>query len=265
MPRRTASPAHRDQLRLAAKRFRDHEGISFGGLEKWYFRFEECDSELALKILRSIRYYSGLDIRVSLEALVTSVFERLHGVQRRQIFFVPVGGPGESGTVLARALRDVPGIHKDRIVYMAEIERISPEQISAIVFVDDFSGTGKTLETWWQNVETMILPKAATILVALLVVNHSARPVIENFARLVRVHELREEDNVLSATSRAFDGPEKELVLKYCRQTKCPKQYLKGFGECALLLAFRHGCPNNSLPILWFPDKWPRLFRRSAI
>ena len=40
----------------------------------------------------------------------------------------------------------------------------------------------------------------------------------------------------------------------------------RGFGNCGLLLAFKHGCPNNSLPVLWYSrNNWRPFFNRRAI
>ncbi len=77
---------------------------------------------------------------------------------------------------------------------------------------------------------------------------------------------MTENDNVISAMSAVFNEAEKEALLAYCRRTNASPEYLRGYGACGLLVAFKHGCPNNSLPILWHNSKvWHALFRRSAI
>ena len=151
---------------------------------------------------------------------------------------------------------------------MTDLEKLSPDEVAVIVFVDDFSGTGDQLVVWWETVEQLVLPKKADVVVALLVMNGRARERIEQFAKLViSIDELGEEANVLSDENKQFDSKEKDSLLRYCEKTGCDPSYLKGRGECGLLLAFRHGCPNNSLPLLWHEkaNKWQALFQRHAI
>ena len=49
-------------------------------------------------------------------------------------------------------------------------------EIEVAVFVEDFSGTGQTLETWWYTIEPAILPKVPVIVFGLLVLNFVSRP-----------------------------------------------------------------------------------------
>jgi hypothetical protein len=89
---------------------------------------------------------------------------------------------------------------------------------------------------------------------------------IEQFAMTLSVDELDGTANVLSAVCAAFDADEKAVVKQYCEKTGSAAQYVHGRGACGLLVAFKHGCPNNSLPILWWESKnWRSLFKRHAI
>jgi hypothetical protein len=258
---------YRNQIHKAALRFKDHEDMSAAHISRWLSRFADEDLELGAKVLERIQYYSGRDIREMVNSLVRMVHQSLHNLPRNKIYFVPVGRVGGGSTVLVRALADNPRISRSRIKHMVELEDIPPSDIDAIVFVDDFSGTGKTLVDWWETVEMMVLPKAATVVVGLLVMNHKARPKIENFAGvLVPVNELGEEYDVLSPYSNFFQQAEKDSLAAYCVKTGCSDQYLRGFGDCGLLVAFKHLCPNNSLPILWHESGgWNYLFRRRGI
>ena len=150
---------------------------------------------------------------------------------------------------------------------MAELEDFPADEIGAIVFLDDFSGTGETLTDWWTNVEMLVRPKQAPLVVALLVLSGSARESIEEFSNIViAVEELTENDNVLSEGSNILSIQEKESVLGYCQRTGCEEAFCRGYGNSGLLMAFRHGCPDNSLPILWHDsDEWQSLFRRRAV
>lgn len=258
---------HSIAIGRAANRFRDHEDMSRTKVARWVAQFEDTDVTIAIKVLDKIRYYSGSDIRRMLRDLVKRVYERLTDIPRNKIFFVPVGDIFQGAATLARGLKDTEGIRREQIKIMLELQKIPNEDIGAIVFVEDFSGSGKTLTTWWTNVEPFVLPKMAPIVIALLVMNSQARPRIEEFASsLIRVDELDESQNVLSPASDVFSEAEKQKLLGYCAKTSCTQVYLRGFDSSGLLVAFKHLCPNNSLPILWHQSiSWRSLFKRRAI
>ncbi len=258
---------HSVPVRQAAHKFRDHEDMSRRKIARWVAQFEDADVRLAIKVLEKIRYYSGGDIRRMLRDLVRSVYEGLTGIPRNKIFFVPVGDIFQGAAILARGLRDTEGVRREQIKMMLELQKLPNEDIGAIVFVEDFSGSGNTLMTWWTNVESFILPKMAPVVIALLVLNAQARPRVEEIAnKVVIVDELNENQNVLSPASNLFEADEKETLLAYCGKTGCTETYLRGFESCGLLVAFKHLCPNDSLPLLWHDSRgWRSLFKRRGI
>jgi len=149
---------------------------------------------------------------------------------------------------------------------MLDLSRLNPGGARAVVFIDDFSGTGLTLEKWWENVEPLIQPIGAAVFVGLLVLNEQARTRIEQFAGVLAVDGLDTSSNVLADDNHEFSHRQKTRLLEHCRRTQCGREYERGFGGCGLLLAFKHGCPNNSLPVLWHSaGKWRPLFNRRAI
>ena len=150
---------------------------------------------------------------------------------------------------------------------MSDLAALRLEASSGLVFLDDFSGTGDHLVEWWQSVEPLVRPVGGAVVVALLVLGGPARPRLEQFAaHVLSVDELHEDDNVFSETRRDFDSVEKERLLVYCRSTGCAEHLIRGYGSSGLLLVFKHGCPNNSLPILWCGSEiWQALFKRRAI
>jgi len=256
-----------EELRHLAARFRDHEGISPNSLHKWVRQWGPGGVELAAKVLRQTRFYSASDIREMLQHLVNQVYQHVGDVPRARVAFVPAGKPFSGAVVLARALRDTTGVHRNQIRSVPDVLRAAEGEIDVAVFIEDFSGTGTTLESWWYTVEPGVLPKVRVVIFGLLVLNFAARPKLEQFtAQVIRVQELTAVDNVLSGDCPLFDPQEKALLLNYCTRTRCPEDYVRGYGQCGLLVAFKHFCPNNSLPILWCRSpEWRNLFRRTAI
>jgi hypothetical protein len=255
------------QIRDAAGRFRDHETMSAERVLKWVEQFDDGDLDCGIRVLQRTRYYSAPEIRQLLRRLVTLAYQRLEGIPRNKVYFVPVGRPGGGANIIARALDDIPGVRPNQIKHMLELDKLQASQIGGIVFLDDFSGTGNSLVDWWSNVEMMVRPKNAPFVVAVLILNQLAQEKIKQFAtEVVGAEHLLENDNALSALSDLFNDAQKEAIFAYCKKTKCEAVFERGFGNCGLLIAFRHGCPNNSLPILWYTSStWRPLFRRRAM
>jgi len=202
-----------------------------------------------------------------LRQLVNRVYQHVGNVPPARVAFVPAGRPFSGASVLGRALRDTNGVHRNQIRTVSEVLQAADGEIQVAVFVEDFSGTGSTLESWWYTIEPAILPKVPVVIFGLLLLNFAARPKLEQFtAQVIRVQELTAADNVLSGESAVFEPEEKALLLQYCDRTQCAQKYRRGFGDCGLLVAFKHFCPNNSLPILWCRSaQWRNLFKRTAI
>lgn len=259
---------YQDDVDIALQRFGDHEDMSEARVVRWLAQFPDEDLTLALQIIQSVRYVNGLNLRSMTAQLLKIAVDELKKRGHKRLGFVAVGNPGSGSSVVARVLRDlVRGQH--RMLSMVDLISLKPGQIEALVFVDDFSGTGNTLQKWWQNVESLVRPTGSAVYVGLLLLNERARDLIEKFAHVLAVDELLGSADVFSNENRGFSVSEKATLLEHCRRTGCGPEYERGRGQCGLLLSFKHGCPNNSLPVLWFSGKpakkWRPLFNRRAI
>ena len=81
-----------------------------------------------------------------------------------------------------------------------------------------------------------------------------------------RAYSRLDSYDVLSPTSEIFENDEKSRIRYYCEKTGCTPEYRYGYLFCGLLLTFKHGCPDNSLPIIWQDNHlWKGLFKRSGL
>jgi hypothetical protein len=257
---------HSKAIQQAAQDFGDHQGVTEGKVLRWLINFTDRDLDLGVKVLGKIRYYSSSNIWKMTQELVKIIHNEFPEVPWKKVFFVPIGAPYSGAMNIARVLRDTHLVGKHNIRFMTDIEKMPSKKLGLLVFVDDFSGTGKTLKDWWQLVEPIILPKNIPIALGVLVLNKKARRVVEKFMEKVYcIQELDEDENVLSSASAHFSQTEKETISEYCKKTEASGDYVHGIGSCGLLVAFKHGCPNNSLPILWHASEhWEALFKRSG-
>lgn len=263
----TIEAAYRTDIDEAASRFGDHEGVDEARVLEWLGQFDDDHLAVAAKILGKIRYYGAAAIRALTRQLVLMVRDEHPTEPLNRIVFVPVGPPGGGAMTVARVLRQLNEARGTRILTMADIESVDADQMSIVVLINDFSGTGTELKEWWYMVEPLIASKDAKTVIAVLVMNAGAREELEEITRdVLSVDELGSEENVLAAASTVFAEEERTVLLEYCQRTGCSERYVRGFGECGLLVAFKHFCPNNSLPFLWYDaDSWRPIFKRRAI
>jgi len=255
-----------EEIRAAAERFGDHEGMSPARVLKWMLQFSEEDLPLAEKLLQQLRYFNANNLRALTRQMVEMIMNEVDGATPGGTVFVPLSRePGGGAEIVARVLRSLRNPVRPRIMTMVDLGE-PPSNVDTLVFVDDFSGTGDTLTEWWETIEALVRPLAARAVFAALIMTSGAAERVSEFAVAASVLELGPDSNVLGDDNAVFDGSEKERIFAYCRDTGCDAALLRGYGECGLLLAFTHGCPNNSLPILWYGDKgWDTLFLRRAI
>ncbi|MCK4731580.1 MAG: hypothetical protein KAT65_03895 [Methanophagales archaeon] len=249
----------------AANRFHDHERMSVNRVKKWAAQFEN-EQNLAKKILINIKYYSGAIIKEAVEGLIDLACQHFEA-ERNELLYVPIGSPVEGSYVVARAIRGIEGIEESNFRFMSDLAKPTrTSRFKGMVLIDDFSGTGDSFSSWWEINETLIRPWRLPLIIGLLVLNYKANAALEKIpAELIYIDYLDLNDNVLLNDSNIFTQGEKQLLEHFCRKTRCRQMLLKGWSECGLLLAFRHGCPNNSLPILWYNKRrWQKLFNRRA-
>jgi hypothetical protein len=257
---------HQNDVENAVDRFGDHEGMSEVRVLRWLEQFPDEDLPLAVQVIRSVKYYNTVNLRLMTRQLFQIAVNELREQGYRHLVFVPVGDPGSGSSIVARVLRDLVRGTRHRMLSMVDLSKVERGAIDAIIFLDDFSGTGMKLEKWWETVEPMIRPIDRAVFVGLLVLNDQARQRIEQFARVLAVEELDNAQNIFTNDNHAFSHRQKARLLGHCQRTGCGVEFERGFGRCGLLLAFKHGCPNNSLPVLWYSTgRWRALFKRSAI
>lgn len=259
---------HGEDATAIAERFGDHEGMSDARVLTWLAQFEDSHIPLALRILQRMKYYNTLNLKTLSRQLVHALLEDLPAEEYPTIALVPVGAAGSGAAIVARWAREAVRGTRIRLVQMLDLARAKKGDFNAIAFLDDFSGTGDTITDWWQGVEPLVLPLDARVVVSLIVLNYRARASLESFAtRVIHVEELDEAADIFDVACAEFDDTEKGLLLEYSKKTGCDKKYLRGYGDCGLTISFRHGCPNNSIPALWYSNQkgWKGLFVRRTV
>lgn len=263
------SAKYSTEIIAASERFGDHEGVNQGRILKWISQFTNRDLPLAITVLEKINYYDAAAIRAKTKQLVKMAIAEFKDIPLNKLFFVPVeaNGPGGGAGQIARVLKSIQEVRPSQVKTMLDFATMNTPS-KAVVFFDDFSGTGKSLAEWWPVVEPIVRPKDVAVAFGLITITTKARSRLQELvAQILAVDDLTEQHNVLSEANTDFATAQKKRLLDYCRKTRCHQDFRMGFNDSGLLLAFKHGCPNNSLPILWWQNgnHWTPLFQRRSL
>jgi hypothetical protein len=246
------------------------------------------NQRLMFTLLQHTRLYSS--------SLMRSKFHEAFGVVRRSAkLFYPtdrtrkradvivswLDGAGKSGAHCARLYAEENGILKDCVVEPTRLGRVlgSDSELNALVFVDDFVGTGRqasenlpsVLEPHIHAIKQLSIPIFVSVIAGFAEGISKIDKVACSLALQIHVGAcdvLDSGDRCFSSSSRIFPDEAKRTDA-YALAMRKGKQLIPraplGYGDCQALVVFEHNTPNNTLPILWAEDPSFRpLFPRSV-
>ena len=249
-------------------KYADHPNINRNNVINWIRQFPSKTRRICPKIVDFLSYYSSSCLNAMTNELIRIIQHNYSNYRLNEIGFVPIGGAGSGAQLIARRIKSIRGIPKNNIVNLFELTQTDiKNRLKAIVFIDDFSGTGNTIKDWLLTIEPIILPLGLEMSFGILVLNYVADEELSKINKNIHFIEyLNKNRNIFYNECNSFSSNEKAAILTACKITCCTDTYLKGYGECGLLVSFQHGCPNNSLPILWYSSKkWINLFNRREV
>lgn len=185
--------------------------------------------------------------------------------------------PTKSGPLVLRRLQRILQINQNWMCWPWQASELinGNENISTIIFVDDFLGTGKQFKKFFndwnfhqnsQDVDYFYAPVVAheqgikyltTKLPTICTV--SAEILTESHAFF--------SDTVWNRLGQSCVSAEvaKAWYIEFAAKKKINPEKVGcfGYGDLALTFGFSHASPNNSLPILWYEtDEWKPLLER---
>jgi predicted nucleic acid-binding Zn-ribbon protein len=264
-------------------------------IKAWLGQFGTIRNQLLvlplLTRLKSEGYYSSAKIHSSFKTLHSVVVADQASSGRAQVvkrgktanyFVTYMDSDGKSGGYLAyryRTANDIPAALVGSPQQAIEFLRRSTTN-TAIIFVDDFIGTGGTfLEGFSKFADQLRESGVASAensfyLVTLIGLQAGIEAVkigTESPVRVVVGSDLGARERAFSPASEIFstdsDRVEAERLCRTIGEALEPKQPL-GYGDSQALITFPHRCPNNTLPIFYKTGRqyqgreWQPLFPR---
>jgi hypothetical protein len=259
-----------DQFDDFLKRF-DGE-ISRDVLKKWLDQFTEEEQPFVFKLLAKFRYYSSVRVLRLVQDLHARI-QQAAGVGLNHQWYVPVGYVAKSGSAIALFYKKQNELGGSRFLWASDLKAEHFRDDSAIIFLDDFIGSGRQSAQFWKNVIQPLVPKKSTCKVILgTLVGYEAgiRYLKETTGFMpVVVDTLTESDRPFSDHSDVFPKPEerekaRSTVEKYGKLLY--PRYPFGYASAQSLVGFFYSTPNNTLPIFWSTEEhWQPLLPRAEV
>ncbi len=260
-----------DQARLQAwvARFSSYRAqVSNERVGHWLDQFADPDKDLAARTLDAVRFISLEQIHAAYRALLRKLpgWSPSEAERNGRWRFVALSSSaGESGDSMLHVFRRANAMNSTRLnnlfIHKSDLLREGITKDDTVVFVDDFAGTGTQVSTSWSANLRELMPEFPTTYLLLVAATARAKKKIhaETGLRVLAHFNLSGGDDILSLGCRHFTNQERSKLLVYC--AKADRRAPRGFGDCGLVIAFSHGCPNNSIPILHRDHRrWRGLF-----
>ena len=260
--------------------------IEWSAIRKWLDQFDSAeDQRLMFKLLSRVRFYSEDSVRAKMHEAFGIVRRNIRTVvnprarRRRDILVSSLDdSAAKSGLTYCKLFADENGIADRCVQPLGGLSRRFGEnhQIQRLVLIDDFSGTGRTLEGGLKK--NLALLQRANVegvrIVLIAVVGFAqARDRIERFMEQsgleADVHfcdSLGAEDQAFSEQSAIFPDRSEREAAKQVAEAKGVMLVGKnslGYGGTQATVVFYQSCPNNTLPVFWSEKNgWSPLFPR---
>ncbi|MCB0190759.1 MAG: hypothetical protein KDJ65_02345 [Anaerolineae bacterium] len=273
------------------ERFGTYKGqsITEDKVRAWLHQFGTPKNQRVMfKILQNLRFYSNGVIREKMKEVdnivrrgMTRHLER-GKLKRSDIAVSYLDKPGKSGAHFARLYADEASIYVNNVIEQAKLSEFLTQNpdIQALVFVDDFVGTGNSAVEYLQVIDQefgSVIKERKTKVVFVAVVSYMngwkyIQETVKKLGIPVIIHTCEMLDDTYKCfgeSSIVFGDPDERDFAREIARTQgksLEKKWPLGYGDLELAIVFEHGCPNNSLPILWAEStgqkRWRPLFKR---
>jgi uncharacterized protein len=261
--------------------------VSSDDVRAWLEQFgRNSDQRLMFRILQNLRFYSEDEIRTRMKVVhgivVRGLVERVthKQVKRWQSLAISyLDGPGKSGSRFAKLYIDENDIYHESLIEKNQLKGLlaKRDDIQALVFVDDFVGSGRSAAEYLQAFarecgNSILANRIRVFFVAVCGFDAGReymREALKSETIRINIHFCESFDDsakCFSEKSNVFASESDKARAKELATIKgallCKPAPL-GYSDSEALVVFSHNCPNNTLPILWEKTRtWLPLFRR---
>lgn len=237
-------------------------------INRWLIQFKPDEQKYIKKLLNNFIYYGTNKVISAVKSLHKKV---LASNSNYDIWYIPVGYVTKSGAIIAYYYRNENKLGEEKFILSNDINRIINKKNVAIVFIDDFVGSGHQAKQVWDYIVKPYYSKFenSKFFYCTLVGIKSGIEYIKNTTDLEVIVDRIIEKNELPFVnnSKVFEDKKereiaKKIVTKY-GESLYPGNPL-GYKDSQVLIGFFYSTPNNTLPIFWSTnEKWQPLLPRN--
>jgi len=233
---------------------------------KWLSNFEKNETKMAIDFLSNMTVYSTFEIEEILNQNFITITTKLD--KETKFIVHPVGKFGKSGSMIAYFFQktDFFKSHKSRISLLASLDnlQLNPQTKYVLVLLDDFVGSGKTIETYLlRSINTKLGLFDKLIFTGVAGMENGVNRIKPYFSKI----EIPK-SNIFSkafSSEASYFGYRKylkhrELAFRYGVRLTNPIKlkngndkfiHALGYENSQALVSFSYGSPNNTLPIIY--------------
>lgn len=237
---------------------------------RWLDQFDLPDIDLAARLLDCVDFISGEKIGNSFRTSLNSL-PGWHRDPAKRVgkwrFAAFSTSSGESGDAMLAKFRHANNLatrnFNSLFVHRSELLTADLGPDDTLVFIDDFSGSGKQVTDAWP-LFMELLPGGPTVHLVLIAATTTALERINRETDLAVCADvvLHDSDAIFLDACTRFTSAEKATLKTYCDRAVASSA--RQFSEAGYVIVFSHTCPNNTISVLnaSTSQEFEGLFRR---
>ncbi|WP_067028989.1 hypothetical protein [Allomuricauda sp. CP2A] len=234
---------------------------------QWLNNFKPSEVQFAIHIAMNMNVFTTYEIESILDKTLNGQFPKLE--KGEKILILPVGDFGKSGSMIAYFVQKtnfhgrMKNSNKLKLVAHLDESIFGKDQIY-LVLIDDFAGSGKSIETFYNDKVLKYKDRFKEIHFVGIAGMNRAVERIEPLFDKVHFPKSNLFKPLFARDSHNFGYRNYNAYREFCYQygvTLSRPKILKngnekyvhalGFENSQALVSFSHGSPNNTLPIIW--------------
>ncbi|OAZ91382.1 ATP-binding protein [Halomonas sp. G11] len=263
-------------------------------VREWLAQVEShIQQRILFKLLSNLRFFGEAEVRKMFKNMHERNYSQFKLVvktskaqRRKDIWITYVDGPSKSGAQFAAYYAQENLISTTCIKEMSEINSLikksdfSSDQVSTVVVVDDFIGSGDNLSSGMRHFHESnghaLKNASVNVLVAVVCATKDGEDMVRGELTSLDaeydliVCETLSSSNIAFDSSNSIWSDESEMFAAkdLCQRlgVRVDKNHPLGYKDQGLLVVFSRNCPNNTLPIMHSTGRggnlWNPLFER---
>jgi hypothetical protein len=256
-------------------RFRGYkpQPITLKRFSRWLGQFNRKDAQAILHLLGRVIYITEKQTETFLVELNSDLLERLsqEDIRLDKIIYVQMHDPGSSSPVMLNMLRDRGRLERKgcRFIDWRDVQGFSDAMSElgqgAIIYVDDFSGTGHQFCQVRDHLSQYIVGTFAEFFLLPCICEEALLELNARGVEPITHIRLSKIDRPLHPDSTILENTTKDRLTEICRQID--NNGALGYRGLATMVVFYRNAP-NSLPVIFRgcvrQEPWVGIFPRTT-